>query len=171
MLQNISNHHNLWNLLGLGKICMEHGARLNLFPRSWRSKWETMAVNSHLGVHRVLRVVFQVLTWLYQGYEVLKPQIFFMWCMMNSRSIWSSPRALGWTDGSGWGSSLSSGSFKSSFEIQIIFEKSLPFMSRIPQPLSLDLKPLNLGLRFQNWGVLLECDLLTSSANLIGLLC
>ena len=34
----------LWNLLGLGKICMEHGAKLNLFP-SWWSKWEIMAVN------------------------------------------------------------------------------------------------------------------------------
>ena len=37
---------NLWNLLELNKICMEHSARLNLFPRSWRPKWEIMAVNN-----------------------------------------------------------------------------------------------------------------------------
>ena len=46
ILQNSSDQQNLWNLLGLGKICMEHGARLNLFLRSWRSKWEIMAINS-----------------------------------------------------------------------------------------------------------------------------
>jgi len=46
ILQNLSNHQNLWNLLEIGKICMEHGASFNLFPRSWRSKWEIMAVNT-----------------------------------------------------------------------------------------------------------------------------
>ena len=37
---------NLWNLLESNKICMEHGAKLNLFPRSWRSKCEIKAVNT-----------------------------------------------------------------------------------------------------------------------------
>ena len=36
---------NLWNLLESNKICMEHGAKLNLFPRGWRSKREIMSVN------------------------------------------------------------------------------------------------------------------------------
>jgi len=71
-----------------------------------------------------------------------------IWCVMCSRSIWSSPRALGWTDGSGWGSFLSLGLF---------LKKSLPFMTHVSQPPSLDLKSLDLGLRFPNRGVL--CDL------------
>ena len=79
---------------------------------------------------------------------------------MYSCSIWSSSRALCWTEGSGWGSSLSSGFFKSSFEIKTVFEKKLPFMTYIPHPPSLDLKSLDLGLRFQNKSVL--CDLWTS---------
>ena len=36
---------NLCNLLELNKIYMEHSAKLNLFPRSWWSKCEIMAVN------------------------------------------------------------------------------------------------------------------------------
>ena len=31
----------------------------------------------HLGVHRMLRVVFRVLTWLHRCSEVLKPRVFF----------------------------------------------------------------------------------------------
>ena len=37
---------NLWNLLEINKIWMEHSVKLNLFPRSWRSECEIMAVNS-----------------------------------------------------------------------------------------------------------------------------
>ena len=36
---------NLWNLLELSKIWMEHSVKLILFPSSWRSKCEIMAVN------------------------------------------------------------------------------------------------------------------------------
>ena len=33
-------------LFEIGKICTEHDSMLNLFLRSWRSKWEIMAVNT-----------------------------------------------------------------------------------------------------------------------------
>ena len=45
---------NLWNLLESNKMCIEHGAKLNLFPRSWRSKREIMAVNNRLGGRTML---------------------------------------------------------------------------------------------------------------------
>ena len=58
--------------------------------------WVLLDPLSKLEVLRVLRVVLRVLPWLHRGYEVLKPQIFrYIWCAMYSRSIWSSPRALG----------------------------------------------------------------------------
>jgi len=40
---------NLWNLLELNKIWMEHSVKLISFPSSWRSKREIMAINSRRG--------------------------------------------------------------------------------------------------------------------------
>ena len=37
---------NLWNLLELNKIWMEHSVKLNLFSRGWWSECEVMAINT-----------------------------------------------------------------------------------------------------------------------------
>jgi hypothetical protein len=37
---------NLWNLLEISKLCMEHSAKLCLFPRSWRIQCVLMDVNT-----------------------------------------------------------------------------------------------------------------------------
>ena len=80
------------------------------------------ALSTSEDVHRVLSsasgihglglkslVVFWVLFWLHRGYEVSSPESHLLiWRAMNSRSIWSSPWALGWAEGSGWGSNQSS---------------------------------------------------------------
>jgi hypothetical protein len=39
---------------------MEHGAELYLFPRSWRTKCDSMAVNNHLNPNSVLHIAIFV---------------------------------------------------------------------------------------------------------------
>ena len=71
---------------------------------------------------RVLRIVSQVLPIASKLWGDQAQKSFFIWCVMNSRSIWSIPQALGWITKSDWGS------------IQYSSLKNKPSMTRVPQP-------------------------------------
>ena len=53
---------------------------------------------------QVRRVVLQVLPVASMLWGAQAPKFYHIWCVKYSRSIWSSPRALGWIAESGWGS-------------------------------------------------------------------
>ena len=75
--------------------------------------------------------------------KVLKPRNFdHIWCAKYSRSIWSSPRALGWIIESGWGSLQS---FFLLYFPKKLKNKSLMHISRGPRVLN-----LNPSIRFKN---------------------
>ena len=84
---------------------------------------------------------------LHRGYEVLKPRI----CIYGARctrapyGVAPEPKVE------------LKGQAEDDFCLQGVFEKSLPFMTHVLQPPILDLKSLDLGLRFPNRGIL--CDL------------
>ena len=61
-------------------------------------------------------------SWLLRGCEVLKPRnLDHIWCVKDSHSIWSSPRALGWIAEFGCGSlqSFSSSIFQKIWKINL----------------------------------------------------